>query len=84
MSKKHPHLGGFSLFPPKAGTCPECAALHEPEMPHDPHSLYYQYNFYGKHKRWPDWNDALEHCGPEMKKAWIEELNKRGIKVKTV
>ena len=30
------------------GTCPECAVVHNPEMPHNKDSLTYQYKFYDK------------------------------------
>lgn len=41
------------------GTCPMCAVKHEPEMPHDCHSLTYQYNFFDEHGRFPTWADAM-------------------------
>jgi len=62
------------LLPPQPGTCPECAVVHEPEMPHDKQSLYYQTQFYLRHGRWPTWEDAVAHCSDEMKWLWREEL----------
>lgn len=73
---------GMELYgktPP--GTCPECAVVHDPEMPHNQQSLTYQYKFYDKHGRWPTWKDAMAHCTEEMKQAWMEALAERGITV---
>ena len=66
------------LLPPKPGTCPICATEHEPELPHNQQSLYYQYRFYGIRGRWPTWADALAHCSVEMKEHWESELRDRG------
>ena len=82
MSKEHPGLGPWTLLPAKSGKCPECATAHEPELPHNQQSLFYQYNFYGKHSRWPTWADAMAHCTPEMKTIWIRELATFGVQVK--
>ena len=71
---------GFTLFgkvPP--GTCPECAVAHDPAQPHNRDSLYYQYNFYDEHGRWPTWADAMEHCTQEIKDFWIQALRERGV-----
>lgn len=72
---------GMKLLPPRPDVCQECATDHTPEMPHNLHSLFYQYSFYEKNKRFPTWKDALAHCTPEMRSAWVEELAKRDIKV---
>lgn len=79
-----PHLGGFKLLRPemKLDQCPECAVVHEPSMPHNQQSLFWQYNFREKMGRWPTWNDAMAHCEPEMRKKWIEALAEHGITVK--
>lgn len=78
---KGKHLGPFQLFPAKPGTCPECAATHGPELPHNQQSLFYQYNFYNEHGRWPTWEDAMAHCDEQMKATWREELTKAGVKL---
>ena len=65
----------------RPGTCEVCAVAHEPEQPHNRDSLFYQYKFYEKNGRWPTWADAMEHCTPEIRALWREELEKRGIKV---
>ena len=71
---------GMSL-PCAPDVCQECAVKHDPEMPHNQQSLYYQYKFYQKHGRWPTWEDALAHCSTEMQDAWKESLKKRGIMI---
>lgn len=63
------------------GTCPECAVEHDPRMPHYRDSLTYQYKFYDQHGRWPTWADAMAHCDPKVKEAWIEALRKHGVEV---
>ena len=75
-------MHGLSLLggvPP--GTCPECAAKHEPEQPHNQRSLCYQYKFYDQHGRWPKWADAMAHCSEDVKKVWIHALSEHGIEV---
>jgi hypothetical protein len=81
MSESHPHLGPWTLLPAKKGTCPECAADHDPRMPHNQQSLYYQYSFIGKHGRWPTWCDAMAHCDQAMKNAWTIALREKGVKI---
>lgn len=66
------------LLPAKEGTCPICATEHEPEMPHNQQSLFYQYRFYGIRGRWPTWADAVAHCD-EMKDHWETALRDRGV-----
>lgn len=71
----------WKLLPPPPGTCPECAGKHKPEFPHNAQSMHYQYSFFLKNQRWPNWLDAMAHCTPEMQKVWTEELVKRGVDV---
>ena len=52
------------------GTCTECATKHKTDQPHNRDSLYYQYNDYNKHGRWPTWKDA-----------WKQKLKEHGIEV---
>ena len=77
------HLNGFTLLrgSMKEGQCPECAAVHTPEMPHNQQSLFWQYSFMEKQGRWPTWNDALAHCTPEMRAEWVKRLAEHGVKV---
>lgn len=73
--------GAAFLLPPRSDLCQECAAKHEPEMPHNQKSLYYQMAFKIQHGRYPTWVDAMAHCSDEMKVMWIEELRKYGVEV---
>lgn len=65
------------LMPPAAGTCPVCATAHEPELPHNAQSLYYQMRFNGVHGRWPTWADAVSHCVPRMQETWKDLLEQK-------
>lgn len=67
------------LLPPAEGTCPICATKHEPHLPHNAQSLYYQYRFYGVRGRWPTWADALAHCDVDMQIFWRQRLEDRGV-----
>lgn len=82
-SKQSGHIAGFRLLrgKMKPGQCPECAVVHKPEMPHNQQSLFWNYNFFEQHGRWPTWADAMAHCTPEMQQHWIRELEKYDIKV---
>lgn len=75
------HQAKFMMLPPAPDVCQECAVKHDPMMPHNRDSLYYQYAFYGKHGRWPTWADAMQHCPEEIKQYWIEALTEKGIDV---
>ena len=79
--ENHPYLGGFVLLPGPAGKCANCAVYHTPDQPHNQQSLFYQYDFFGRHGRWPTWKDAMAHCSDEVKRRWTEELAKRGATV---
>ncbi len=68
-------LGGVA-----EGQCPVCAATHSTEQPHNKGSLYYQYNFFDEHGRWPTWQDAMAHCSDEVKAYWTQALEKQGVK----
>lgn len=72
-------VGAMTLLPAKEGTCPECAVAHDPKIPHNPDSLYYQMRFHGQHQRWPTWEDAMAHCSPDVKAATRKVLKERGI-----
>jgi hypothetical protein len=69
------------LLPPKAGVCQTCAVDHDPSLPHNRDSLYFQYAFYKEHGRWPTWLDAMAHCTPEMRSQWTKLLGERGVRV---
>ena len=72
-------VGTLTLLPAKKGTCPDCAVVHEPEMPHNPESLYYQVKFLMKHGRDAKWSDAMAHCTDAVKAYWKEALLKKGV-----
>ena len=65
-----------TILPCAPDVCQECAVKHDPEMPHDPQSLYYQYKFYQQNGRWPTLEDAMAHCSVEMQDAWKNALRK--------
>lgn len=79
--KSSGHLGGFTLLRGKLteGQCAECAKVHEPDLPHNQQSLFWQYSFREKNGRWPTWADAMAHCTPEMQQRWIRELATLGV-----
>lgn len=68
----------WTLLPPPAGTCPQCAVDHPAEQPHNQQSLFYQYHFYFAQGRWPTWKDAMAHCDEPTRATWTAELTKRG------
>lgn len=65
-------MGIMPISDPDA--CPVCGVKHDPNLPHDRDSLYYQYSFRKKHGRWPTWEDAMDHCSEDMKIAWIAAM----------
>lgn len=81
MNELKPAGGGFMLVPPAPDVCQVCATKHEPSMPHNQQSLYYQMAFRGEHGRWPTWTDAMAHCTFSMQRYWVDELRKRGVDV---
>lgn len=67
------------LLPPPPGKCPVCATEHDPGLPHNQQSLYYQMRFYGLHGRWPTWADALAHVTNEKtREHWQTKLTELG------
>ncbi len=81
MNKKHPHLAPWRLLDIDPELCQECAVKHDPAQPHNQQSITYQYDFYGKHGRWPTWEDAMAHCTLEIQERWKIELRKKGVKI---
>lgn len=69
----------IKVVPPSPGACPICATTHAPEEPHDRDSLYYQNWFRRKHKRFPTWEDAMNHCTEDVKRKFAKKLERRGI-----
>ena len=66
--------GRRHLAPPGPMVCQTCAVRHEPDLPHDLYSLYFQYWFYAEYRRWPSWADAMAHCTAEVQAQWVEVL----------
>ncbi len=64
------------LLPPAADVCQKCARKHEPELPHDQQSMFWQYWFYRSvnGERWPTWDDAMAHCTIETQAKWKQAL----------
>lgn len=74
-----PKQATMMLLPPRPGTCPVCATEHEPGLPHNQQSLYYQMRFYGLHGRWPTWADALAHVTNErLREHWETSIKTMG------
>lgn len=71
----------FALLAPRKDLCQTCARHHPDDQPHDATALYYQYAFYGENGRWPNWQDAMAHCGPDIKESWTAALTKMGVDV---
>lgn len=74
-------LKDMALLPPSKDVCQECAVKHDPQMPHNQQSLYYQMKFKKERGRWPTWEDAMAHCAEDVKTLWREALLKRGQKL---
>lgn len=68
----------WALVPPPAEACQICGVEHEPRLPHNAQSLYYQACFSGMHGRAATWADAMAHCTVEMQAAWERELRALG------
>lgn len=76
---------GLMMLPPKPGLCQWCATAHDPDMPHNQKSLYYQVKFAAIHGRSPTWTEAMAHCSPEMQAAWrknlVEQMRQHGLEI---
>lgn len=74
-----------TLLPAPPGTCEECAVEHDPRLPHNQQSMFYQMRFHALHGRWPTWTDAMQHCEPALREDWraslIELLRSQGVDV---
>lgn len=65
-------MSACTLLPARAGTCPQCATVHAPELPHNFHSVYWGVKFKLEHGRDPTRADAFAHCSDELKAWWTE------------
>jgi hypothetical protein len=69
-------MRGLMLLPCRPDVCQECAVDHPVDHPHNAGSMYYQYRFRAKHKRWPTWEDAMAHCSEDVKSKVREVIAK--------
>lgn len=81
MEIKEIGIDDVIIMPPRAGVCPVCAVNHDPAMPHNRDSLYYQMRFFQANKRFPTWADAMSHCDEHTRAVWIGLLSEHGVKV---
>lgn len=81
MIEQKTEHGRMFLLPPAAHLCQTCATEHLPEEPHNAQSLYYQTAFNMQHGRAATWTDAMEHCTPDVRAMWREELIDLGVNV---
>ncbi len=77
--KSGPH--SMMLLPPLPHKCQTCATLHEPHLPHNAQSLYYQMKYKMETGKEPNWKTAMSHCSTEMKKIWLAHLKDIGVDV---
>ncbi len=73
----------FALLAAAPDTCSECATKHDPALPHNQGSLFWQMRFHQANGRWPTWVDAMTHCTPEMQALWLEALGEIATKETT-
>ena len=69
----------MTLMKPHPDACQVCAREHEPHLPHDQQSLYYQMAFHAQNGRYPTWADAMAHCAPEVKRRWPKRTGSNHI-----
>lgn len=74
-------MATMMLLPPRANVCQECAVDHDPRLPHNKQSLYYQMKFQMEHGRGATWTDAMAHCTDDIKERWAEGLRVFGVEV---
>jgi hypothetical protein len=67
----------MKLLPPPEGHCRICAVKHEPHLPHNAQSLFYQTRFNMRYKRAGTWADAMAHCDEPMQQLWIMALREK-------
>jgi hypothetical protein len=77
-------LNNYTFAPPKPGACAVCATVHDPAMPHDRNSLYYQMRFFQDHHRLPTWGDTIADCSPFRKAYWKMIMKNKGVKISEI
>lgn len=53
------------------GACPHCGIFHDPRMPHELGSRYYQGRFFAHYARRPTLADAMAHCSEPVQTAFV-------------
>jgi len=81
MEIKEHGIDRVIIAPPVKGVCPVCAVNHDPAMPHNRDSLYYQMRFQQKHGRFPTWADAMAHCDEHIRAVCVGLLAEHGVDV---
>lgn len=66
--------GSMMLMPPRKDHCRICAVKHEPDVPHNAQSLFFQMRFKMRYGRDGTWADAIAHCSEPVKEHWEREL----------
>jgi len=66
----------LKILEPEPGDCQICARHHNPTLPHDIHSLYYQIKFKLENNREATWQDAMAHCSDDMKQMWQDSMDR--------
>lgn len=77
MSNKA-EAGRMMLLPPPEGHCRICAVKHEPWLPHNARSLFYQMRFKMRYGRDGTWADAVAHCSENVQIGWMEGMREEG------
>ena len=72
-----PTMQSMMLLPPPDGHCRICAVKHEPDLPHNAQSLFYQMRFKMRYGRDGTWADALAHCDETIQGWWITALREK-------
>lgn len=69
---------GLFLLPPAPDLCQECGYKHNPKLPHNVQTMYYQVAFKMNHGRAVTWKDAVKHCEPQIQEQWERLLRVQG------
>lgn len=69
------------LMSPAPGRCQVCATKHEPKLPHNAQSIYYQMKFKMETGKEPSWKTAMAHCTARVKRLWTAQLKEMGVDV---
>lgn len=81
MKTQIKNIQPMMLLPPRPDVCQICAVDHNPALPHNAQSIFYQTKFLLDKGREAIWLDAMEHCTPDMKSHWVKTLECMGVDV---